>query len=91
MLLVGVRQATISRLEKGFNAAILSSTLERLAQALGTTPEYLLKGDTKSAANPEREILEIFRELDPKFLEAWIAQGRAWKKKTVKAKQTEPA
>jgi transcriptional regulator with XRE-family HTH domain len=87
MKLVGIGQASISKLETNKSAMALGSTIAKMAEALGVSPEFLLTGQVKSAVGTEKEVLTIYRAIDPAYIEAWLDMGRLWKRK-VKAKAT---
>jgi transcriptional regulator with XRE-family HTH domain len=90
MQAIGVSQATISRLENAITRTGHASTLQKVADVLNTTQEYLLTGETKGVARREKDVLAIYREIDPSYVDAWLDMGQRWKRK-VKAKQAESA
>ena len=74
---IGVHQVTISRLEQNVVEKGYADSMSRLADLMGMTVERLRTGVQKEARGPsEREVLEVYRNMDPDFRQAWLDKGR---------------
>lgn len=77
---VGVKQNTISDLERGDSKTMEAETLQALCRELVTTPSYLLDGVTTGeeheAVMQEAELIAIFRELPSTAQAALIGSAR---------------
>ncbi len=77
---VGVKQNTISDLERGDSLTMGAETLQALCRELVTTPGYLLDGVTDGeeheAMMQEAELIAIFRELPRTAQTALVSNAR---------------
>lgn len=77
---VGVKQNTISDLERGDSKTMEAETLQALCRELVTTPGYLLDGVTNGeeheAMMQEAELIAIFRELPASAKTALVGSAR---------------
>jgi len=58
---IGLQKAAIHKYETGLVVNIKQTTLDRLAQALNTTPAWLLGLDEPSLTPEEVELLRLYR------------------------------
>jgi transcriptional regulator with XRE-family HTH domain len=77
---VGVKQNTISDLERGDSQEMKAETLRALCKELVTTSTYLLDGVPNGDAHEEQlqeaELTAIFRELPPQAQQALVNSAR---------------
>ena len=77
---VGVKQNTLSDLERGDSKTMEAATLQALCRELVTTSAYILNGvadgEEHEAAMQEAELIAIFRELPPPSQAALIKDAR---------------
>lgn len=78
--LLGVKQNTISDLERGESETMTASTLEAICRVLMTTPGFVLygtaNGTTHESMMQEAEIMAIFRELPEQAQAALVNNAR---------------
>lgn len=76
----GLKQNTISDLERGDSLEMKAETLQALCKELVTTPSYILHGvkdgDAHEAQLQEAELVAIFRELPPSAQSALVNSAR---------------
>lgn len=77
---VGCSQPTVANIERGRTQEIKGYVLARLAAALHTTPEYILRGgndpEAIDGAADEAELLGIFRRLSKEDRAQLLRQAR---------------
>lgn len=81
----GLAHTYIRDIRKGTKTSPRQDTLARLAEVLGTTPEWLMSGRGEQTVDPDlQRVVDIWDDLDPsehatvrKFVETLIAMRKA--------------
>lgn len=72
----GVDQSTISDIERGANTQFSGKVLIKMADALQSTPYYVMQGGEDRAMS-EAELLRAFRRVDPDAQAALLRMANA--------------
>lgn len=81
--LSGIKQGTLSDLERGRTEQPMGETLTGLCKALRTTPRWLLTGkgepevQTASISEQEERAVNLARMMDAEQFETWLRLGQA--------------
>ena len=79
---IEIDQSTLSDIERG--AGFSAEVLMRICQALDTTPEYIMRGESVDAT--EAEVLAVFRALKAESRTSMLAMARGLAQATPKLK-----
>lgn len=80
--LAGIKQSSLSDIERGETAALAADTLLGLCKALRTTARWITLGMGDHDAQPhmseqEQHVLQLFRTMSDEQQATWIRIGRA--------------